>query len=68
VAAPARIELDGDAARVVFDEPESALAPGQGAAFYAGEGGDRLIGGGWIAAAERPEPGDARAAARGERG
>jgi tRNA-specific 2-thiouridylase len=47
--APARIELDGDRARVVFDEPVNAVARGQGAALYDGE---RLLGGGWIAATE----------------
>ena len=57
-AAPATIELehaDGcDAApsraRVRFDEPQLAVAPGQGAAFY---DGDRLLGGGWITRASR---------------
>jgi len=37
--------LDGGRVRVVFKEPERAVTPGQGAAFYQG---DRLIGGGWI--------------------
>jgi len=32
-------------ARVSFDEPQLAVAPGQGAAFYQEE---RLVGGGWI--------------------
>jgi tRNA-specific 2-thiouridylase len=49
-AAAARIELDGTRARVEFAEPQLAVAPGQGAAFYRG---DRLIGGGWIARTER---------------
>jgi len=35
---------------VYFDEPEVAVTPGQGAAFYLG---DRLVGGGWIAATVR---------------
>ena len=35
---------------VEFDEPQLAVAPGQGAAFY---DGDRLLGGGWIEAGER---------------
>ncbi|MDP6409577.1 MAG: tRNA 2-thiouridine(34) synthase MnmA [Planctomycetota bacterium] len=39
-------------ARVVFDEPQPAVAPGQGAAFYLA---DRLLGGGWIRTAERVE-------------
>lgn len=33
--------------RVTFDEPQRAVAPGQGVAFYEG---DLLLGGGWIAA------------------
>ncbi|HEX6886410.1 MAG TPA: tRNA 2-thiouridine(34) synthase MnmA [Planctomycetota bacterium] len=48
-AVPATVELSGDEARVVFDAPEVAVAPGQGAALYHGE---RLLGGGWIARAE----------------
>ena len=48
-AVPATVELAGDAARVVFDAPEMAVAPGQGAALYHGE---RLLGGGWIARTE----------------
>jgi tRNA-specific 2-thiouridylase len=35
---------------VAFDEPELAVAPGQGAAFYIG---DRLVGGGWIDSTRR---------------
>jgi len=49
-AVPATVELAGARARVVFDAPESAVAPGQGAAFYHGE---RLLGGGWIASTEK---------------
>ncbi|MHC4894991.1 MAG: tRNA 2-thiouridine(34) synthase MnmA, partial [Planctomycetota bacterium] len=49
-AAPSRIELDGDRARIEFDAPQLAVTPGQGAAFY---DGDRMIGGGWIARTER---------------
>ena len=52
--APALVEVDGVRARVRFDEPQHAVAPGQGAAFYRGE---RLLGGGWIARAERTRPG-----------
>jgi tRNA-uridine 2-sulfurtransferase len=56
-AAAATIALESAGARtrarVVFDEPVLAVAPGQGAAFYAPdrERGDQLIGGGWIARA-----------------
>ena len=58
-AAPAtvRVRGDGRTALVEFDEPQMAVAPGQGAAFYElgddGEGGDLSLGGGWIRAARR---------------
>jgi tRNA-specific 2-thiouridylase len=39
----------GDQARVDFNEPQRALAPGQAAVFY---DADRVIGGGPIAAGE----------------
>ncbi len=46
-ARPARLEPLGDGrARVRFDEPERAIAPGQAAVFY---DGDAVIGGGFIA-------------------
>src|SRR6185503_13364089 len=51
--APAEIVPEGPGARVVFDAPVLAVAPGQGAAFY---DGDRLLGGGWIARADRSAP------------
>ena len=45
-AAPAGVELCGDGTAVVtFDEPQSAVTPGQAAVFY---DGDVVIGGGWI--------------------
>jgi tRNA-specific 2-thiouridylase len=45
---PARIEAGADGgADVWFDAPVAAVAPGQAAVFYAG---DRVLGGGWIAA------------------
>ncbi len=50
-AAAAEIELDRDRAEVVFDQPQLAIAPGQGAAFYRG---DLLLGGGWIEKSTRP--------------
>ncbi len=43
---PARIEpIDETTARVTFDAPERAVAPGQAAVFY---DGDRVVGGGFI--------------------
>jgi len=45
----AEITVAGGRAEVVFDAPQLAVAPGQGAALYAGE---RLLGGGWIERAE----------------
>ncbi|HEX2341947.1 MAG TPA: tRNA 2-thiouridine(34) synthase MnmA [Vicinamibacterales bacterium] len=44
--APATITwLDADKARVVFDEPQTAITPGQAVVFY---DGDEVLGGGWI--------------------
>jgi tRNA-uridine 2-sulfurtransferase len=37
--------LGADRARLVFDEPQAAIAPGQAVVFY---DGDEVIGGGWI--------------------
>jgi tRNA-specific 2-thiouridylase len=37
--------IGGDRAQVVFDEAQSAIAPGQAAVFYQADG---VIGGGWI--------------------
>ena len=44
--APASIEpLSADRVRVTFDDPQSAVAPGQAVVMY---DGDRVVGGGWI--------------------
>ncbi len=59
VPAAATVSIEGTAARVEFDEPELAVTPGQGAAFYDGE---LLLGGGWI---ERTARAERRAAATG---
>ncbi|MFN3433717.1 MAG: tRNA methyl transferase PRC-barrel domain-containing protein, partial [Sphingomonas sp.] len=47
MAKPVPALLDGD--RLLFDAPEYGVAPGQAAVLYAGE---RVLGGGWIAATE----------------
>ena len=55
--APATIEaLPGSGARIVFDQPQRAVTPGQAAVFYSpdpapigGDGGGLVLGGGWIA-------------------
>jgi len=50
VPAPALVTVAGGRAEVLFDRPEPAVTPGQGAAFYRGE---LLLGGGWIERVER---------------
>jgi tRNA-uridine 2-sulfurtransferase len=45
-AAPARVRaLDGQRAEIEFDEPQSAITPGQAVVMYDGE---TVVGGGWI--------------------
>ncbi|MCW4462073.1 tRNA 2-thiouridine(34) synthase MnmA [Sphingomonas sp. BT-65] len=48
MARPVPARLEGD--RVVFEEAEYGVAPGQAAVLYAGE---RVLGGGWIKETER---------------
>jgi tRNA-specific 2-thiouridylase len=44
--APAMVEaLEEARARIIFDTPQRAITPGQGAIFY---DGDRVLGGSWI--------------------
>ena len=51
MAKPVPARLLGD--RLVFDAPEYGVAPGQAAVLY---DGDRVLGGGWIAATEAANP------------
>ena len=51
---PAEIHADASGgARVVFDEPVRAVAPGQAAVFYDEAGDEEVIGGGFLAAGWR---------------
>jgi tRNA-specific 2-thiouridylase len=51
--APGRfLPAGGAAGRVVLDEPEAGVAPGQACVFYASDG-TRVLGGGWITGAGR---------------
>ena len=50
LAKPVPVRLAQD--RVLFDNPEYGVAPGQAAVLY---GGDRVLGGGWIAETESAE-------------
>jgi tRNA-specific 2-thiouridylase len=44
--APAQVSVDGgDGVRVIFEEPQSAVTPGQAVVFYNSE---QILGGGWI--------------------
>lgn len=52
--APATVTVEGARGTVVFDQPQIAVAPGQGAAFYVD---DLLLGGGWIASTQRSRTG-----------
>lgn len=46
---PATIYALPDAhARIVFDEPQRAITPGQATIFYDTDDGDEVVGGGWI--------------------
>ncbi len=54
-AAACVIPEEGGCVRVEFDEPQSAITPGQAAVFYDGE---LALGGGWIAPPACPGAGD----------
>ncbi|MGI8555779.1 MAG: aminomethyltransferase beta-barrel domain-containing protein, partial [Pyrinomonadaceae bacterium] len=40
--------LPENRARIVFDEPQSAITPGQATCFYDSETNEEVVGGGWI--------------------
>jgi tRNA-specific 2-thiouridylase len=46
--------LENERVRVVFDEPQRAITPGQATVFY---GGDEVVGGGWIVRRQEQETG-----------
>lgn len=47
--APATLyALPDAAARIIFDEPQDAITPGQATVFYDLETGEEVVGGGWI--------------------
>jgi tRNA-specific 2-thiouridylase len=47
--APAHLALEGEAAVVVFDNPEEGVSPGQACVLYAADAPTRVLGGGFIA-------------------
>jgi tRNA-specific 2-thiouridylase len=59
-APAAMIPLAGDAARLCFDEPQRAVAPGQAAVCYDADDPDLVVGGGTIY--RRPRGGNGNAA------
>lgn len=51
--APATIHaLDDSRARIIFDEPQRAITPGQATIFYDLETSEEVVGGGWIIRSE----------------
>ncbi|WP_417464918.1 tRNA 2-thiouridine(34) synthase MnmA [Kordiimonas sp.] len=50
---PARLFMEGTRVRLVLEEAEAGVSPGQAAVFYEG---DRVLGGGWIDRAESADP------------
>jgi len=57
--APATLFSDGSCGRVVLDQPQTGVSPGQACVFYDRASGERVLGGGWI----RRTPADTAAAA-----
>jgi tRNA-uridine 2-sulfurtransferase len=53
-AALALVEpIEGEGARIHFEDPVRAVAPGQAAVFYDAEDDDEVLGGGWLAEGNR---------------
>ena len=48
---PAHLSLDEDGVTVELAHGEDGVSPGQACVFYAADGGERLLGGGWIKSA-----------------
>ena len=48
---PARLSLETDTLTVELAHGEDGVSPGQACVFYAADGGERLLGGGWIKSA-----------------
>ncbi len=46
--APATLFVEGDAGRVVLDQPQAGVSPGQACVLYDFAPGERVLGGGWI--------------------
>jgi len=44
-----RVQSDGSGAELEFDQPVTAVSPGQAAVFYDAERGQEVLGGGWLA-------------------
>ena len=56
-AAPARLMGGTDAAKIILNDGDHGVSPGQACVLYEGEGpGARVLGGGWIARAESVLP------------
>jgi tRNA-specific 2-thiouridylase len=47
---PARMILEGGRPAVAFDAPEEGVSPGQACVLYDAAAGERVLGGGFIAA------------------
>ena len=49
--APATLFCAGNSGRVVLDQPQAGVSPGQACVFYDRTSGERVLGGGWISRA-----------------